>query len=46
VNDNEIFRAKALYNGSVNNHYLKAVVIENKTFLDFSPKFLNTNINI
>jgi hypothetical protein len=36
----ERFRAKAPDFRSFNNHGLKAVVIDNELFMDFSPKFL------
>jgi hypothetical protein len=37
----ERFRAKAPDFRSLNNHGLKAVVIDNELFMDFSPKFLS-----
>jgi hypothetical protein len=36
----EMFRAKAPGFRMFNNHGLKAVVIDNEQFMDFSPKFL------
>ncbi len=35
----ERFRAKAQFYIPLNNHGLKSVVIDNETFVDFSPKF-------
>jgi hypothetical protein len=46
INKEEL-RAKALLFRSLNNHGLKPVVIDNETFVDFSPKFirlLNTSV--
>jgi hypothetical protein len=37
---NERFRAKALEFSLFNNHGIKAVVIDNELFMDFSPKYL------
>ena len=36
----EDFRAKAPYLRSLNNHGLKAVVIDNEMIMDFSPEFI------
>ena len=35
----KIFRAKALVYSTFNNYGLKAVVIDNESFMDFSPGF-------
>jgi hypothetical protein len=37
---NEKLGAKAQFPRLFNNHGLKAVVIDNETFVDFSPKFI------